>query len=394
MNQSFNPSRAFDAIRFFLPALVSAVLLGGCGGGSGTAPNASVLGAGGSALQPQATQPLSSVARTQVRSASCLTHRCIYASGGLSVNGNFVPSLGVFRTRANGKVAQVQAISGNKTGLNLPGVAVDARRNVYAAGGGTVTVYAPGSNGNVAPSHTISGANTGLDHASGIAVDGRGKIYVVNSTSVTEYAAGSNGNVKPAHTISGSRTGVASPNGIAVDTRDDIYVMNATSSGTSAVTVYAAGAHGNVTPIQTIAGPSTKLIGASGIAVDTADDIYVTSCAAPSECSLNNSEGAVLVFASGANGNVSPIRDIEGQSTGLGEPGSIAVDAGSNIYVTQSYNNGNGPCPNADGHTYVTFLRRPRTGTPRRSRGSSPPTVLPPALPYARSPAPERLATR
>jgi hypothetical protein len=347
-------------LRFFLPTLASTVLLVACSGGSGSAPIGGLPVAGSGALELQAAQPLSSIARTQAHSTSCLTHRCIYASGGMIGSGSPIPPLlGVFRARKNRNVVRVQTITGDETNLNLPGVAVDARHNIYTVGagyfgtgGGTVTVYAPGSNGNVPPSRTISGAKTGLDNANGIAVDARGKIYVANSASVTEYAAGSNGNVKSSRTIGGPRTGLASPNGIAIDANNNIYVMNSPYGATPAVTVYAAGAHGNVAPIQTISGSSTGLSDPSGIAVDAAKNIYVTICA--SGCnSINDSTGAVLVFASGSDGNVAPIRDIEGGATALGGPGSIAVDADANIYVTQYYNNGNGPCQAASGRIYV-----------------------------------------
>ena len=50
MHQSFNPSRAFGAQNFLLPALVSAALLSGCGGGNGAAPLSSVPEAGTGAL--------------------------------------------------------------------------------------------------------------------------------------------------------------------------------------------------------------------------------------------------------------------------------------------------------------------------------------------------------
>jgi len=56
MNQSFNRSRAFGARQFFLPALVSAALLSGCGGGSGAAPLSSVPEAGAGALPAQRMQ--------------------------------------------------------------------------------------------------------------------------------------------------------------------------------------------------------------------------------------------------------------------------------------------------------------------------------------------------
>jgi hypothetical protein len=348
------------SLESFLTPVLCGVLFSGCGGGSGTVPIADEPGARGAAHLPPASQPLSSPSRTRHRPSRCLTHTCIYTSGGLIGSGSIIPPLlGVFRAKANGKVTQVQAISGSDTNLNLPGVAVDGHRNIYAAGGGyygtggdTVTIYAPGSNGNVAPSRTISGAKTGLDNIGGIAVDASGKIYVVNATSVTEYAAGSNGNVKPSRTITGPRTGLYSPNGIALDAKHNIYVMNSPYGAAAAITVYAASAHGNVAPIQTISGSSTGLSDPSGIAVDAAKNIYVTICA--SGCnSIHNSTGGVLVFAPGSNGDTAPIRTIEGASTGLQGPGSIALDAGAKIYVTQYYNNGNGPCLAAAGRIYV-----------------------------------------
>ena len=55
MNQSFNQGRAFGARPFFLPALVSAALLSGCGGGSGASPLSSVPEAAAGALPAQRT---------------------------------------------------------------------------------------------------------------------------------------------------------------------------------------------------------------------------------------------------------------------------------------------------------------------------------------------------
>ena len=60
----------------------------------------------------------------------------------------------------------------------------------------------------------------------------------------------------PIHTIAGPLTQLSVPRGIALDAAGDIYVSNCT---TSAITVYPAGANGNVAPIRTIAGPNTAL---------------------------------------------------------------------------------------------------------------------------------------
>lgn len=86
---------------------------------------------------------------------------------------------------------------------NTYAVAVDGRGNIYAGNyapsAGSVTVYPAGSNGNVAPAATISGASTGLAGPVALAVDASGNLYVYNydNDSITIYAAGSNGNIAP-----------------------------------------------------------------------------------------------------------------------------------------------------------------------------------------------------
>jgi hypothetical protein len=106
------------------------------------------------------------------------------------------------------------AANADQTGLtNVSGLALDSRNNIYVANDGSigvgfdsVTIYAAGSNGNVAPTATISGPLTQLKQPSGVAVDSIGNIYVANDVSadgkhldsITVYPPGSNGNVAPA----------------------------------------------------------------------------------------------------------------------------------------------------------------------------------------------------
>jgi len=86
---------------------------------------------------------------------------------------------------------------------------------IYVTNGSSVTAYAPGSNGNVAPigvigasgdSLTSSEGDSAIGHswirwARGIAVDQRGKIYVANGADggnrIVIFSAGSRGNVAP-----------------------------------------------------------------------------------------------------------------------------------------------------------------------------------------------------
>ncbi len=232
------------------------------------------------------------------------------------------PVLTVYAPGATGNVAPIRSITGANTGLQGPlGLAIDAAGDLICSnfGAETVTVYAPGANGNATPIRTISGANTALGNPYGIALDAAGKLYVVDNLSqfggvdeVTVYAAGANGNVAPLQNITGSNTGMNGAVYVAVDAADKIYVTSVTAA---AVTVYAAGATGNVAPIATISGANTGLVAPTGIAIDASGNIYVS----------DETTNVVSVFAPGANGNVAPIRTIAGAATGFSAPLQMAV---------------------------------------------------------------------
>src|SRR5208282_3390274 len=81
----------------------------------------------------------------------------------------------------------------------------------------------------------IGGSNTGLNQPLGIALDSSGKLFVANNEtqpcstqcgSVTVYPAGSNGNIRPSVTIVGGNTGLYFPSGIALGASGNIYVAN------------------------------------------------------------------------------------------------------------------------------------------------------------------------
>ena len=206
---------------------------------------------------------------------------------------------------------------GNTAGVRIPrGIALDGAGNIYVAneGNSTITVYAAGASGRATPMVTIAGGNTGLSSPSGIARDGAGNIYVINHAasfsggSITVYAAGATGNATPVATIAGDNTGLSFPVGIALDGAGNIYVANFSNS---TITVYAAGASGNATPMATITGPG--LNGPFGIALDGAGNIYVT----------NFSGNSITVYPAGASGNATPTATIVGGNTGLSQPALI-----------------------------------------------------------------------
>jgi hypothetical protein len=255
-------------------------------------------------------------------------------AGTVYVSDESTNSIDVFAPGTNGDVAPIRTISGPSTGIG-PGygpddVKVDAAGDVFASNfnSDSITEYAPGASGDVAPICTISGSNTGLDDNDDISIAPDGTIYAGNfyGNSVEVFGPGSCGNVTPERIITGSATGLGEVDGLGVDAAGNLYVDN-TLGGS--IEVFAPGANGNVAPVDTIAGSLTGLTGPDDIVVGFGGELYVTNGF--------NSGDSVLVFAPGANGNVAPVQDISGPSTELGAPDDLAVDASGNIFVTDEF---------------------------------------------------------
>ncbi|HUO04839.1 MAG TPA: NHL repeat-containing protein [Candidatus Binataceae bacterium] len=231
-------------------------------------------------------------------------------------------SIEIYSGGGSGDDTPIATIAGDATGLDgAYGIAVDASGNIYVtnAKASSVTVYAPGSAGNAKPVSTIAGPKTHLQVPYGITVDPRGAIYVANSEggpaqtgSITVFDPGSRGNVRPTAIIAGDRTKLDAPWAVARDSAGNLCVANL--SGNS-VTIFAAGSSGNVRPSAAISGAATGLNHPQGIAVDAAGRIYVA----------NFGGSSVTVYAAGSDGDIVPSATLAGISTGLSQPTGIAI---------------------------------------------------------------------
>ncbi len=306
---------------------LAALLGAGCSGG-GVSPSSTANLPGVAALPGAITVG----ARGSSPAKSCLTKECIYVAA--FQYGSRPDSVNVYPVSADGDVAPLWTISGPKTKIGrIENLAVDVDRNIYVATVDSILVYAPGAHGNVAPVRTVSGSNTGLAFPSDVAVDAHGITYVVNDDvygkySVTVYAAGANGNVAPIQTISGSKTMLNSPTGIAVDGQSNIYVLDY-----NYILAFAAGATGDVAPARKIW--SKWMHKSAGITVNAQGAIYVgnsPSCSySPPSCLGVSS---VFRFPVGANGEVDRIKRIAGSKTRLSSPLAIALGPKRRNYVT------------------------------------------------------------
>ena len=102
----------------------------------------------------------------------------------------------------------------------IPAAAQTPVPYLFVTGNNSVTEYAPGGNGNVAPVTDITGCCTLLHASTGMAVDASGDTFVTDVVDnyVTEYAPDATGDVSPIATISGASTGLDGPVWVAVAT--------------------------------------------------------------------------------------------------------------------------------------------------------------------------------
>ena len=249
-------------------------------------------------------------------------------------------TVAIYPIASNGNVP---SLVGNVSISNPGGIAY-WRGRLYVTNVATdsITVYPAGANGSTNPIVTIEGEKPGLDGPTAIAFDSAGNIYIANAgksggghDSVTKYAAGSSGNVAPVAEITGDATKLSSPTGLTVDSSGNIYVANdgSVAGVADSITVYSPGSTGNAAPTKVISGSSTLLDRPGGVAVDSQGNIYATSFGAE-----GNSSVSILVYAKDSAGNVAPSESIDGDCAVLSCPGAIALDAGANIYVTNPGN--------------------------------------------------------
>lgn len=246
--------------------------------------------------------------------------------------------------------APVATIAGSKTQLLSPSdIAVTGGGEIYVAnhvGGpskprrfapGVVTIYSAGSNGNVAPTATISGLATALVDPVSIALDFQNNIYVGNAIgntklvawdpSIVTYAAGSTDDAEFFENVSGLAAGIFYPEGIAVDSSGNMYTEGTSNAG-NGISLFAAGGLGNVPPIATIVGAKTGLVGPNRMVLDSDNNLYVSNTLGGA------GGGSVTVYQAGASGDAAPLRTITSDFTGMsGGASRVAVDSSGKIYV-------------------------------------------------------------
>ncbi len=137
-----------------------------------------------------------------------------------------------------------------------------------------------------------------------------------------------NGNIAPSANLGGAQTLIDRPSDIVLDKDGELLVLN---FGARSVTTYAdaadlSGINGNVAPLRNVQGAATLLTNPSSLAFRESSDLLFVS---------ENVNDVILVFASastsGFNGNLPPVRTIA--SADIEAPVGINFGSGDTLYV-------------------------------------------------------------
>jgi DNA-binding beta-propeller fold protein YncE len=240
-----------------------------------------------------------------------------------------------------------RVISGTATRTEMIcGVYIDPKtREIYVMNNDTqeyIPVFGPDQKGNSPPERYLEGVR-----GFGIAADEeRGLLYLTNqSGTISVYPKNYTTDTKPIRKIEGNNTLLEDPHGIALDTRNKlIYVSNFGNANIRelegrgrygkfdepSITVYPLDGQGDIKPVRKIQGPKTLMNWPSHIALHVGrQELFVA----------NDADSSVLVFSAQAEGDVAPIRVIKGPKTGIKHPPGIALDEKLNeIYLANMGN--------------------------------------------------------
>jgi DNA-binding beta-propeller fold protein YncE len=278
-------------------------------------------------------------------------------------------SLLVYDLKAGGQGTDTTQPRGHIIGAKvelgfIAGVTLDpVRREIYTVNndGGGLSIHSYDAHGDVAPVRELT-----VPHQSwGLSLDVANDELAVASQQyqgLTIYARTATGTDKPLRTIRGDKTMLADPHGVFLDgAAGELFAANhgnwtemRTYSADGppllegqyvpgrfekpSIRVYESKANGNVAPIRTIQGERTRLAWPMGMTVDTAAGELAVA---------NYGTNEILIYPKAANGDVAPARIIGGDRTGIIGPIAVQIDRTNDEIWVANYGD----------HTAVVFDR-------------------------------------
>jgi len=238
------------------------------------------------------------------------------------VNNDSEPGMFKFPRTAEGNVEPASELV---TPYGAFGMTVDEERGemfVTIQHDGAIQIYQKGAKGDDNAIRLIQGNRTRLADPHGIAFDPKTRLlYVANYGTERDEAPDTVQQMpNPLNSITPGRprrpNWPAGNGGPGNGGRREV-IFGTGKFGPSSVTVYAADGNGNVAPVRYIEGPKAQLNWPTGISIDsTRGEVYVSNAAGDS----------INVYSATATGDVAPIRQIKGPKTLLRNPNGVSVD--------------------------------------------------------------------
>jgi DNA-binding beta-propeller fold protein YncE len=206
--------------------------------------------------------------------------------------------------------------------------------------GDSIYVWAGNSNGDVKPLRRLHIPHYGYD------IEGdetKQELYLTVHLppQVVVYSKTASGEDKPLRVLTGPDTRMSDTHGLALDVRNQLLFVNNWGRFSNfkllggrfeepSITVFPLNANGNMAPLRVIQGPRTLLNWPAAMTVDPATgDLYVA----------NNVGQSILVFSGTAEGDVAPKRVIKGDKTGLSYPLAVVIDRQNNELWASNFGN-------------------------------------------------------
>jgi DNA-binding beta-propeller fold protein YncE len=235
----------------------------------------------------------------------------------------------------------------------IAGVTLDPKRReawIVNNDGGGVSVFSYDDHGDVKPLRDLD-----VPHQSwGLSLDPVREELAVTSQQyqgITIYARTATGAARPLRTIRGEGTQLADPHGVYLDgVNNEVFAANhgnwtemrsyaddvALLPGEykpgrfeePSIRVYPGDANGNVQPIRTIQGPQTRLAWPMGIDVSRERNELAVA---------NYGTGSIIFFARTASGDAAPSRTLGGPKTGIVGPVAVGYDVKNNELWVANY---------------------------------------------------------
>jgi 6-phosphogluconolactonase (cycloisomerase 2 family) len=268
-------------------------------------------------------------------------------------------------TGGKGVTEPKRHITGARVDLGfIAGVTVDpGRREIYTVNndGGGLVVHSYDGHGNVNPVRKLT-----VPHQTwGLSLDVKNNELAVTSQQyqgISIFRRDATGTDRPLRAIRGDKTLLADPHGVFLDPQSrELFAANhgnwtemRTYSADGppllvgeyvpgrfekpSVRVYDGTADGNIAPIRTLQGPKTRLAWPMGLTVDgIARELAIA----------NYGTNEILIYDKSANGDVAPVRSIGGDKTGIVGPVAVQIDRKNDEIWVANYGD----------HTAVVFDR-------------------------------------